>query len=46
MGHLLPVIRQLVETNLTSIAKKNWTLLSGNDDFHAAKGAAKFATRS
>ncbi len=46
MGHLLPVVRTLVETNLTSIAKKNWTLLSGNDDFHAAKGAAKFAARS
>ena len=46
MSHLLPVIRTLVETNLTSIAKKDWTLLSGNDDFHAAKGAAKFAARS
>ena len=22
---------------------KNWTLLGGNDDFHAAKGAGKFA---
>jgi len=46
MNHLLPAIRTLVETNLTSIAKKNWTLLTGNDDFHAAKGAAKFAGRA
>ena len=43
MAHLLPVVRTLVETNLTSIAKKGWTLISGNDDFHAAKGAARFA---
>ena len=43
MAHLLPVIRKLIETNLTSIAKKDWTLLCGNDDFHAAKGAAKLA---
>lgn len=43
MGHLVPVIRQLVEKDLTSIAKKGWTLVCGSDDFHAAKGAAKFA---
>jgi predicted NBD/HSP70 family sugar kinase len=43
MTHLLPVIRTLVEMNLTSIAKKGWTLISGNDDFHAAKGAARLA---
>jgi predicted NBD/HSP70 family sugar kinase len=43
MAHLLPVVRSLVETNLTSIAKKGWTLVSGNDDFHAAKGAAKLS---
>ncbi len=43
MAHLLPAIRTLVETNLSSIAKKDWTLLSGSDDFHAARGAARFA---
>jgi fructokinase len=46
MSHLLPVIRQLVETDLSSIAKKGWTLIAGSDDFHAAKGAAKFAART
>jgi predicted NBD/HSP70 family sugar kinase len=46
MTHLLPVIRKLVETNLTGIAKKGWTLVSGNDDFHAAKGAAKMSVAS
>lgn len=45
MTHLLPVIRTLVDTNLTSLAKKGWALITGNDDFHAAKGVAKFAAR-
>ena len=43
MGHLLPVVRQLVEKDLSSIAKKGWTLLAGSDDYHAAKGVARFA---
>jgi len=43
LGHLVPVIRNLVETNLSSIAKPNWTMLTGSDDFHAARGAARFA---
>ena len=43
MGHLLPVLRKMIDANLTSIAKKDWTFLSGHDDFHAARGAAKFA---
>jgi predicted NBD/HSP70 family sugar kinase len=44
MGRLLPVLRKMVDTNLTSIAKKDWTFLTGHDDFHAALGAAKFAS--
>lgn len=43
MQHLLPAIRQLVEKDLTRIARPGWTLIAGHDDFHAAKGAAKFA---
>ena len=43
MKHLLPVIRQMVEKDLTRIARPGWTLLCGSDEFHAAKGAAKFA---
>ena len=43
MGHLLPTIRQLVEQDLTRIARPGWTLTCGTDEFHAAKGAAKFA---
>lgn len=43
MNHLVPPIRELVERDLTSIAKPGWTLICGDDDFHAAKGAGKFA---
>jgi predicted NBD/HSP70 family sugar kinase len=45
MMHLLPTIRAMVEKDLTRIARPGWTLLCGTDDFHAAKGAAKFAKR-
>ena len=43
MGHLIPVIRELIDKDLSSIAKKNWTLMTGSDDFHAARGAARLA---
>jgi predicted NBD/HSP70 family sugar kinase len=43
MRHLLPTIRAMVEKDLTRIAQPGWTLLCGTDEFHAAKGAAKFA---
>jgi predicted NBD/HSP70 family sugar kinase len=45
MEHLLPTIRALVEKDLTRIAQPGWTLTCGTDDFHAARGAAKFAMR-
>jgi predicted NBD/HSP70 family sugar kinase len=45
LKHLLPTIRQMVETDLTRIAQPGWTLTCGTDEFHAAKGAAKFAAR-
>ena len=45
MTHLLPTIRQMVEKDLTRIAQPGWTLMCGTDEFHAAKGAAKFAKR-
>jgi predicted NBD/HSP70 family sugar kinase len=46
MKHLLPTIRQMVETDLTRIAQPGWTLLCGTDEFHAARGAAKFAAKT
>jgi predicted NBD/HSP70 family sugar kinase len=46
MTHLLPVIRKLVETNLSSIARPGWTLVCGRDDFHAARGVARLSSAS
>ena len=46
MSHLLTPLRKLVDKDLTSIARNPWTMRNGTDDFHAAKGAAKFAARS
>jgi glucokinase len=40
---LLPAIRDLVLSNLTSIARPNWRLTCGDHDHHAAQGVAKFA---
>jgi predicted NBD/HSP70 family sugar kinase len=45
MKHLLPVIRPLVEKDLTRIARPGWTLTCGTDEFHAARGVARFAAR-
>jgi predicted NBD/HSP70 family sugar kinase len=44
LRHLLPSIRKLVNTNLTSVADPEWTIGTGDDDFHAAKGASRLAT--
>jgi hypothetical protein len=43
LRHLLPTLRKLIETNLTSVAHPGWTIGTGEDDYHAAKGAARFA---
>jgi hypothetical protein len=43
LKHLVPTIRRLVNTNLTSVADPDWTLATGDDDFHAARGAARLA---
>ena len=43
LGHVLPGLRRLIETNLTSVAHPGWTMGTGEDDYHAAKGAARFA---
>jgi predicted NBD/HSP70 family sugar kinase len=46
MGHLLPALRSLIDANLTSVARPDYRLAVGDDDFHAAKGAAKFAAKN
>jgi predicted NBD/HSP70 family sugar kinase len=43
MGHLLVRIRTAVETGLTGIARSVWTLSTGNDEYHAARGTARLA---
>ncbi len=43
LRHLLGVIRQKTCNKLTSLARPDWTLDCGADDFHAANGAAQLA---
>jgi glucokinase len=43
LAQLIPVIRRLSETRLTSIARPGWTLSAADSDFHAARGAATLA---
>ncbi|HEX2973801.1 MAG TPA: ROK family protein [Tepidisphaeraceae bacterium] len=43
LGHVLPRLRQIIETNLIHIAKPGWTLTVGDSDYHAALGAARMA---
>ncbi|HEV8605616.1 MAG TPA: ROK family protein [Tepidisphaeraceae bacterium] len=43
MAHLIESLHALVSTHLSSIARPNWTLSTGDSDFHAARGAARLA---
>src|SRR5262249_54193402 len=43
LAKLIPDMKSAVDTNLTSVARKNWTLSAGDSDFHAALGAAFLA---
>jgi predicted NBD/HSP70 family sugar kinase len=45
LRHLIPRLRVMIETKLTSLARSGWTLTAGDDDFHAARGAAMLATQ-
>ena len=40
---VIPLIREMVNRDLTRIARKDWTLTCGEDEFHAARGAGKYA---
>lgn len=46
MGHLLPALRNQINKGLTSVARPDYRLAVGDDHYHAAKGAAKFAVRA
>jgi predicted NBD/HSP70 family sugar kinase len=43
LRHLLPVLREKIEAKLTSLARPDWIFTTGDDDFHAARGAAALA---
>lgn len=43
LTHLLPTLKAKIEINLTTLARPDWTLTTGDDDFHAARGAARLS---
>jgi predicted NBD/HSP70 family sugar kinase len=43
LAKLIPQMKRAVDTNLTSVARNDWTLSAGDSDFHAALGAAHLA---
>jgi len=43
LAHVLGRLRELIETDLSSVARRGWTLSTGESDFHAAAGAARLA---
>jgi predicted NBD/HSP70 family sugar kinase len=43
LKHLIPQLTKAIETKLTSVARPEWKLTTGDDDFHAARGAATMA---
>jgi len=46
LRRVLPALHKQVATNLTSVARPGWTLDVGDDDFHAARGAAWEAAKA
>jgi hypothetical protein len=43
LKHRLPTIKRMVDEKLTRLAQRDWTLRCGEDEFHAACGAARYA---
>jgi glucokinase len=43
LKHLLPTLKQMIDRDLTSLARRDCTLTCGDDDFHAARGIAMLA---
>ena len=44
LKRLVGQIKRACDANLTSVARKDWTLSTGDHDFHAALGAARLAS--
>jgi predicted NBD/HSP70 family sugar kinase len=45
LKHLIPTLQKQISKKLTSLARPNWTLTAGDDDFHAARGAARMSVQ-
>jgi hypothetical protein len=45
LNPLLNEIKGAVEEDLTRLARPGWTLTTGDDDYHAACGVARWAGR-
>jgi predicted NBD/HSP70 family sugar kinase len=43
LKHLLPTLKEMIDTHLTSVARPDYTLSCGDDDFHSARGVAMLA---
>jgi predicted NBD/HSP70 family sugar kinase len=43
LKHLLPALKEMIDKNLTSVARPDYTLSCGDDDFHSARGVAMMA---
>jgi predicted NBD/HSP70 family sugar kinase len=46
LKRLLPILKSMIDHQLTSLARPGYTFTSGDDDFHAARGAAMLAQNS
>jgi len=46
LARLIEPLKTAVDTELTNIARRDWTLGTGDSDFHAAAGAARMAAVS
>lgn len=40
---LVPALKAATEDRLSSVARRDWTLFTGDHDFHAARGVARWA---
>jgi hypothetical protein len=46
LGPAVPALRAAISHQLTNIARADWTLATGDSDFHAAQGAARLAAEA
>ena len=43
LAHLVHELKSAIDHNLTSVARSDWTLFTGESDYHAACGVARYA---